>query len=95
MDWKAKLLLALVGSFDGLKTNVLMPILARAGTATTVWLAVTLGADAKLAEQVAAGVIAFGLIMFDLLVSWMNRKAAIRRAIPPMYSGGSLTGRDE
>lgn len=80
MDWKAKLLLALVGSFDGIKTNLLLPVLSRVGTATSVWLAVTLGADAKLAEQVAAGVIAFGLIMFDLLVSWMNREAAIRKA---------------
>lgn len=80
MDWKAKLVLALAGSWAGIKQNILLPVLGRVGTAVTAWLVTTVGAPDDLAQQVAVGVVAFALILYDLMIDWMNRKAAVRKA---------------
>lgn len=92
MDWKAKLAVLLAGGYGGIKNNVLMPLLGRLGTALTVWM-VAKGAPEELATQVATGVTALGLILFDLLVSWMNRKTAARKAVNRLIeesAGGSV-----
>lgn len=80
MDIKTKLLLALAGGYKKIRDNVLLPLLARVGTFVTAWL-VMQGAPHELAQQVATGVVAIGLIIFDLMISWMNRKEAARKAV--------------
>jgi len=79
-NWKAKLAVLLAGGYGGIKNNILMPLLGRVGT-FVVALLVANGAPEELAQQVAVGVAAVGLIMFDLLISWMNRKSAVRKAL--------------
>lgn len=80
MDWKAKLLLALAGSWAGIRQNILVPLLGRIGTAMTAYLVASVGAPEELSQQVAVGVVAAGLIIYDLMVDWMNRKSAVRKA---------------
>lgn len=58
-----------------LKTNVLFPLLGRIGTSTATVL-VGYGVHAPYAQQVGIGVTAFGLIVADLMVSYLNRKRA-------------------
>ena len=77
-NWKAKLAVLLAGGYGGIKNNILMPLLGRVGTFVTAYL-VAQGAPHELATQVAAGVAAFGLIVFDLLIDWMNRKHAVAK----------------
>lgn len=76
----AKLAVLVAGGYGGIKNNVLMPLLGRIGTFVTAFL-VARGAPEELAQQVAIGVSAVGLILFDLLISWMNRKEAAKKAV--------------
>ena len=87
-NWKAKLAVFLAGGYGGVKENVLKPLLGKLGTAVTIYL-VAKGAPSELAQQVAMGVSAVGLILFDLLVDWMNRKAAARKAVAKVVGGGA------
>lgn len=61
--------------WDVVKTNVLLPMVGRIGTASATVL-VGYGINASHAEQVGVGVTAAGLIIFDLCLSWYGRKAA-------------------
>ena len=79
-NWKAKLAVLLAGGYGGIKNNILMPLLGRLGTFVTGWL-IAAGAPSELAQQVAIGVTAVGLILFDLLVSWMNRTETAKKAV--------------
>lgn len=58
-----------------IKTNILRPLLARVGTATSAALVMSLGTNPTIADQVAVGVMGVGLVIFDLVTSWVNRKA--------------------
>lgn len=58
-----------------IKTNVLVPIMGRMGTATATWLMTTGIAERDYAHAVGAGVAAVGLIMADLLIGYLNRKS--------------------
>ena len=75
-----KLAVLLAGGYGGIKNNILMPLLARVGTAVTAYL-VGLGAPEEPSQLVAVGVSAFGLILFDLMVSWINRKEVAQKAV--------------
>ena len=75
----AALLLALLGSWPGIRENVLKPLLARMGTALATLL-VSWGASAGHVEAFVAGFISLSLILFDLLVDWFNRRKAVARA---------------
>lgn len=83
-NWKAKIAVLVAGGYGGIKNNILMPLLGRVGTFVTAWLVAT-GAPEELAQQVAIGVTAVGLIIFDLLVSWMNRKDVERKAVNTLF----------
>jgi hypothetical protein len=80
-DWKARLILSLMGSWKGIKTNVVIPALHRVGTALTVWM-LSRGVPQDPAEQIATGVIALGLVLFDFFADWMSRRAAVAKAKP-------------
>jgi len=71
---KIKALLGLVGGFAGIKRNFLLPVLARLGTVTATWLLST-GITADHAQQIALGVTTVGLVIYDLIVDRLNRKA--------------------
>lgn len=71
-NWKTKMLLALAGSWAGLRKNIVAPLAARAGTAIATYL-VTVGTGDELAHNVGVGVCAAALIIFDLVVSWMSK----------------------
>lgn len=81
MDWKGRLLLALVGGYSKIKENLLRPLLSRLGTMTATWLMVSMGAAEEPAQLVATGVVAFGCICFDFMMSWINRKDAAVKAV--------------
>lgn len=59
--------------WETIKINILLPMLGRVGTSTATVL-VGYGAHAEYATQVGTGVIALGLIAFDLAVSYLNRQ---------------------
>lgn len=65
--------------WDTVRRNLVMPFLSRLGTMAATYLVVVLGADADLARQVAAGIVALVLIGFDFVISWANRKEAEQR----------------
>lgn len=97
MDLLQKLALGLFG--PAMRENVLMPALARVGTALTVWL-VAQGVADDLARQVALGVVAVGLIAWDFVISWLNRRNVVVKAVNKEVAkavskervGQSLTG---
>jgi hypothetical protein len=55
--------------------NILEPSIRRVGTLVAPWL-IAQGVHADLANQVAIGVVAFGLIASDFFLSWKNRQGA-------------------
>lgn len=59
--------------WDVVKINVVQPLLGKVGTAVATVL-VGYGVNADYAHQVAAGVLALGLIANDLVVDWVVRK---------------------
>lgn len=86
MNVKTSILLALVGSWKGLRDDVVKPLLGRVGTGLAAWL-VTLGAGQELANQVGIGVIAFGLICADLFLSHIGRKEVEAKTVQKMRGG--------
>lgn len=56
-----------------LRDNILLPLLTRLGTAAGSLL-MAWGVQQELAEQAILGVIALGLIAFDLVASYVNRR---------------------
>lgn len=57
-------------------SEILNPLLRRAGTAFGVYL-VAQGVDQNTATQIAAGAVAAGGVLFDLLNSHFNRKGKL------------------
>lgn len=55
-----------------LRDNVVLPLLTRLGTMAGTVL-IGYGVQQELAEQAILGVIAVGLIGFDLIMSYINR----------------------
>jgi hypothetical protein len=78
-DWKARLILTLVGSWQGIRTKVVIPVLNRTGSIMTTWM-LARGVPNDLAEQIATGVIAVGLVLFDLIVDQMRLENASQKA---------------
>lgn len=88
-NWKAKLAVLLAGGYGGIKENILKPLLGRVGSMVTGYL-VGLGAPEEQSQLVAVGVSALGLILFDLLISWMNRKSAQRKAVNKLLADSGV-----
>lgn len=63
---------------DFLKYNLVQPLAARVGTAFATML-VARGVDGELAHQVALGVVAISMVIADLAVSYVNRRALMGR----------------
>jgi hypothetical protein len=78
VDFKTKVITALLGGVHGIKNNILVPLLGRVGTASATVL-VASGADGEAASLVSTGLVALGLILFDLVVDWMGRSDAARK----------------
>lgn len=57
-----------------IKTNIVVPLLARGGTIAATWLIVNYGVDADLAKQIGLGFTAAGLVIADLMIGYVNRK---------------------
>lgn len=85
----SKLAVLLAGGYGGIKNNILLPLLGRVGTFVTAYL-VAVGAPEELAQQVAVGVSAIGLIIFDLMISWMNRKEVARKEVTKVLTRGGI-----
>lgn len=58
---------------QGIKTNVLMPLLSRVGTASATIL-IGYGVQADLSHQVGAFVAAAAGLIFDLTVDYLERR---------------------
>ena len=71
--------------WDVVRKNFLQPALARLGTIVTTWLVAT-GGQADLAHQVGVGVVAAGLIAFDLILDRAARKDEARKAVNKAFA---------
>lgn len=89
---------------DVIKNTVLKPLLERLGTVAAAllvfggdWVCQAIDACGLVtkggAEMVMTYVIAVALLMFDLIVSWMNRKAEIRKAEIKVVNNLDASGR--
>lgn len=63
-----------------IRDNVLLPLITRVGTMIGTAL-LGIGANAELVEQAILGVIAIGLIAFDLGMSYLRRVKAKQEAL--------------
>lgn len=64
--------------YEGVRVNVLLPLLGKVGTAVTAYL-VGQGINPDLSSQVSIGLMAVGAIAFDLLVDYARRIAGERK----------------
>lgn len=64
---------------ETIRMHVLVPLMGRVGTATATAL-LPFGVHAALAQQVGIGVTAVGLVTFDLVTSYLNRRIVERNA---------------
>lgn len=74
------IVLALLGSWPGIRENVVKPLLARLGTIMATAL-VGWGASAGHAEAFVAGFGALALVVFDLVIDLVNREKAKAKAV--------------
>lgn len=65
------------------KENCLRPLMGRIGTAAATLL-IGYGVEGPLAQQVAVGVTAFGLVVADFAIDFLNRKRVVNRTIDIM-----------
>ena len=76
-----------------IRRHVVVPLFERLGTITATAIA-PLVASADLRIQIGAGVAAVGLVAYDLVVGYFNRKLLVNGAIADAIEG-VLKGRDE
>lgn len=77
--------------FEAIKTHVVYPLFGRVGTGAATVL-VGYGVNATHAQQIGLGLAAAGLVVFDLLVGYLNRKAMANRVFAKTVEG-ILSGR--